>query len=189
MPEPRLVTLTSGGNVEALRFPEREPARECGLALADRHPERLHEVVALWQEEPRGAQLDVVLPLGVLESWLPVPRVDPDFLRVVEQREARASVIDLVARRVRLVAEDGVQVSPSGSEIVFLGLEDAALGPYPEPRPLDAGTARVRVSLSFDRPGRLHWDLWNARVTNARIVVLDGGGCAERRLSTYDPRL
>jgi hypothetical protein len=124
----------------------------------------------------------------VLESWIPLPRADPDFLGVAEQHAARRSFADLVASRVHLVAEDG-PTRPSEVDVVFLGLDDAALGPAPEARSLDAWTARVRVSLLFDRPGRLHWDLFNPRVTTARVVVLDGEGCAERRLSTYDPRL
>ena len=188
-PEPRFVTLTSGGNVETLGFAGPEPAEECGPALIDRHPERLREVKALWRKASRGSTLDVVLPLGVLESWQPVPRADPDFIGAGEQRAARAGVTGLVAGRVRLVGEDGIAVVPSEGEFAFLGLDDAAIGPAPEARRIDAWTARVRVSLHFDRPGRLHWDLWNARVTTARVVVLGDGGCAERRLSTYDSRL
>jgi hypothetical protein len=188
-PEPQLVTLTNGGNVETLRFGGREPMPECGPALLDRHPDRLREVTGLWRRESWGARLDVVFPLGVLESWLPVPRADPDFIGVAEQRAARAVVTDLVATRVRVVGDGGAQVSPSAGEVTFLGLDDGALGPAPEPRRLDSWTARVRVSLRFDRPGRLDWQLWNARVTIARLVVLDEEGCAERRLSTYDPRL
>ena len=183
-PEPRIVTLTNGGNVETLRFPDLPASRACGVAALDAPA----ELVALWRTDAEGARLDVVMSLGVLETWLPIPRVDDDVLSVTEQREARASVLDLVASRMRVVTERGETVAPSAREIAFLGLDGAAVDPH-ELRPLDAWTARVRVSLRFDRPGSLTWDLWNARVTSARVIVLDSHGCAERRLSTYEPKL
>jgi hypothetical protein len=186
---PRIITLTSGGNVETLRFGAPEPARTCGSAALDRVDDGTSGVRALWRPDQRGARLDVIFPLGVLESWLPAPRVDPDVLEVTEQQAAGARVLDLVTSRVRLLTDRGDAVAPSAREVVFLSLEDEAAGVPSPPRALDAWTARVRVSLRFDRPGTLAWDLWNARVTTAHVVVLGATGCTERRLSTYDPKL
>jgi hypothetical protein len=185
--EARIVTLTNGGNVETLRFPDLPPDRACGAAVLDARADG--GLAALWRPDARGGRLDVVMSLGVLETWLPVPRVDDDVLSAAEQRDSQASVLDLVASRIRVVEENGETSAPSSREIAFLGLDDAATdGPH-DARPLDAWTARVRVSLRFDRPGSLAWDLWNARVTAARVTVLDANGCAERRLSTYEPKL
>jgi len=184
-PEARIVTLTNGGNVETLRFPDPPPARGCGAAVLDAPA----ELIALWRPDARRARLDVVMSLGVLETWLPIPRVDDDVLSAAEQYYAQASVLDLVTSHVHVVGENGETLSPSTREIAFLGLDDGALDDAHAARPLDAWTARVRVSLHFDRPGALTWDLWNARVTAARVTVLDAHGCAERRLSTYEPKL
>jgi hypothetical protein len=183
--EARIVTLTNGGNVETLRFPDRPASRACGAAALDAPA----ELAALWRPDARGSRLDVVMSLGVLETWLPIPRVDDDVLSVAEQREAQAGALDLVASRIRVVAGHGETWAPTAREIAFLGLDDEALEAPGEARALDAWTARVRVSLRFDRPGSLAWDLWNARVTTARVTVLDAHGCAERRLSTYEPKL
>jgi hypothetical protein len=187
---PRVVMLTSGGNVETLRFGAPEPAPACGAAMLDRQDEGTSGVVALWRPEASGARADIVVPLGVLESWLPIARVDPDRLDASEQQAAGARVVELVASRVRLAAGHGEVIGAASGEVVFLGPDGEAAAAVPSPpRPLDAWTARVRVSLRFDRPGTLAWDLWNARVTTARVIVLDAGGCVERRISTYDPKL
>lgn len=188
-PAARIVTLTNGGNIETLRFPDLPAARECGAAALDRPPDPTSGLTALWRPDGHGARLDVVLPLGVLETWLPIPRVDDDVLSATEQRRAQAGVLDLVASRIRVVTESGEALAPSAREVVFLRLDDTALESPHDARPLDPWTARVRVSLRFDRPGSLAWDLWNARVTTARVIVLDSRGCAERRLSTYEPKL
>jgi hypothetical protein len=186
---PRVVTLTSGGNVETLRFGTPEPVPACGTAALDRPDEGTSGVIALWRPDADGARVDIVVPLGVLESWLPIARVDPDRLDASEQRAAGAPVLELVTSRVRLAAGNGETIGPSSGEVVFLGPDGEAAAAAPPPGALDAWTARVRVSLRFDRPGTLAWDLWNARVTTARIIVLDADGCIERRLSTYDPKL
>jgi hypothetical protein len=183
--EARIVTLTNGGNVETLRFPDPPASRACGAPALDAPA----ELAALWRTDGSGARLDVVMSLGVLETWLPIPRVDDDVLSAAEQYSAQASVLELVAARVRVVAENGDTLAPSAREIAFLRLDDAALDDPHDARPLDAWTARVRVSLRFDRHGTLAWDLWNARVTTARVTVLDSHGCVERRLSTYEPKL
>jgi len=185
----RIVTLTNGGNVETLRFPDLPPASECGATALEAPADRTGGLAALWRPDARGARLDVVISLGVLETWIPIPRVDDDILSATEQREAQASVLELIESRVRVVAENGDALAPVAREIAFLGLEDLATDSPRDPRSLDAWTARVRVSLRFDRPGSLAWDLWNARVTTARVTVLDSHGCAERRLSTYEPKL
>lgn len=187
--EPRLVTLTNGGNVETLRFGAQAPESECGVTALDRPADLTSGVLALWRPDERGARLDIVVPLGVLESWLPISRHDPDAIDAGEQQAARAGVLDVVTARVRLATSEGDTVASTSGEVAFLGFDDDALATGSEPRRLDAWTARVRVSLRFDRPGTLVWELWNARVTTAHVIVLDGRGCAERRLSTYDPKL
>lgn len=187
--ERRFVTLTSGGNVETLRFGAPEPTPACGAAALDRADDGTSGVVALWRPEASGARADIVVPLGVLESWLPIARADPDLIEAAEQRAAGAHVLELVASRVRLATGNGETIGPASGEVVFLGLDAEAAAAASPPRALDAWTARVRVTLRFDRPGTLTWDLWNARVTTAHVIVLDANGCAERRLSTYDPKL
>jgi len=185
----QVVTLTSGGNVETLRFGLPAPTPACGAAALDRPDDGTSGVVALWRPEASGARADIVVPLGVLESWLPIARVDPDRLEAAEQQAAGGRVLELVASRVRLLTENGETIGAASGEVVFLGPDGEAAAAQPPPRALDAWTARVRVTLRFNRPGTLTWDLWNARVTTAQVTVLDANGCAERRLSTYDPKL
>jgi hypothetical protein len=116
---PAVVDLTSGGNVEVLRL---------GPASLAGEIEGLHEVRTLVRDEDGGTRLDVVMPLGVLESFAPLKRAEVDFISVEEQEAARV-----------LLAAAGAD------EVAFLGLDDAAMGPAPPPRRLGAWTARVRV--------------------------------------------
>ena len=188
-PEPRQVTLTSGGNVETLRFGRPEPvAVSCGPSVLDRHPDRLQGVEALLRDEGAGMRVDVVLPLGILETWLPIARADADILSAEEQRDAFANIASFVESRIR-VRSQGALVGSMSWDATFLGLDDAADGPARPPRARDAWTARVRVTLHFPQRGSLGWDLWNARVLTADIVMMKGEQCERRRLSTYAPNL
>ena len=182
----RSVTLTSGGNVETLRFGSPEPVATCGPALLDR-PDRLQSVQAILRSEDAGRRLEIVIPLRLLESWLPIPRASPDEISVAEQQAARQGIVDLVAARVRMSGGGNVG-SAALAGVTFLGLDDAATS-APAPRPLGAWTARVAVALHFPQDGPIEWDLWNARVLTASVVVMKGGACEERRLSTYAPSL
>jgi hypothetical protein len=47
----------------------------------------------------------------------------------------------------------------------------------------------VRVSLRFEGRDDLEWDLFNALVLTARVVVLHGATCEARRVSTYEKQL
>jgi len=60
----QVVTLTSGGNVETLRFGLPAPTPACGAAALDRPDDGTSGVVALWRPEASGARADIVVPPG-----------------------------------------------------------------------------------------------------------------------------
>jgi hypothetical protein len=186
------VHLTSGGNAETLSF-EWEPGRRtpkshdpCSLDGTARGLKRVQGLLTIGDQDVR---LSVSIPLPMLETWLPVPRMHRDVLAADEQAAVRGAVLDLVRERASL-SIDGRAVGATSDDVVFLGLDDSAAA-SPPIGPLSAWTARARVSLVFDatRPDRadVDWRLFNAAILTGRLVVQDGSGCTLHRVSTYEP--
>ena len=158
----RVVVLTTGGNVGLVRV-EPGPAPRCGdLALSE---EGLQEIRGRL-ESGRSPRLEVDLPLGILETFQPVARTDPDVLTVAEQQAAVPAVRDLVRERLGL----------DRAEVRFIG-------PDGEEGTLGAWTARARVRLGLQTDRVLRWDLFNARVLRARLAIVEGTRCREREVT------
>jgi hypothetical protein len=182
--------LTSGGNAETVDIAVRSAAPPaCGPGALD-GPERLRSVLALVRVDGDDVRLDVVMPLTLLETWLPLERASADRITAAEQAAARPRILELVAGRTSLHS-GGHRLVATDADVTFLGLDDLAADGLPRPADLGALTARVRVSLRH-RASRadsidLAWDLWNGAVLEARAFLVDGPACVKRRLSTYEP--
>jgi hypothetical protein len=197
----RTLRLTNGGNVETLEFAwdhgetgsgSASPAhpRPCAQARGDHG--RLNALQAIVRVEPDGVQIDVVVPLPILETWIAVPRADRDFLEVAEQAAVRNRLREFLRGRNE-VRIDGDPVSPVIAELRFLDLDAGTIDEGGSPRRLSAWTARVGVRLRYEAhsaPQQVEvlWGLFNNAVLSADAVVVVDGGCFEHRFSTYDRR-
>lgn len=188
----RILTLTSGGNAEVVSFDwsGHHPEPSCGPGALDADGGRLDSVRALLRLDGSIARLDVVVPVRLVETWLPLPRHEHDWLAPEEQDEAREGLAELVRGRSILRA-GGRAVGPASVAVAFLSLDDEALDETTARRRLSAWTGRVRVSQTFPagEAVELEWDLFNAAVLTADVFVVAQGECSRHRLSTYAPRL
>jgi hypothetical protein len=189
----RLLTLTSGGNAEvvSLHWDGQSPTEsDCGPAALDAEAGRLQTLRALLRLDGSAARLDVVIPVALVETWLPLPRRERDWLATAEQEAVRERLAALVRGRSILHAE-GRTSEPTSATVTFLALDDASLDAPAPARRVSTWTGRVRISLTFPAgiPVELEWDLFNAAVLTADVFVLAGNECTRHRLSTYAPRL
>lgn len=189
----RLLTLTSGGNTEVVSFhwDGKSPSEpDCGPEALDAESGWLQTVRALLRLDGPEVRLDVVVPVALVETWLPLPRRERDWVAPGEQDAVRERLADLVRGR-SILRVDGRTPEPTSVTVAFLALDNASLDEPAPTRRVSTWTGRVRISLTFPAgtPVELEWNLWNAAVLTADVFVLAGNECTRHRLSTYDPRL
>ncbi len=89
---------------------------------------------------------------------------------------------------------NGVQREARVTGAGFLDVGEVGLDERRPPRRLSAWTSRLHVSMAYDSGDLadhvdLLWDLFNATVLTANVLLVAGDDCNERDLSTYEPRL
>jgi hypothetical protein len=118
---------------------------------------------------------EILIPLLTLETWLPMHRKDSSFMTVEEQKAARATVFEFLARCNR-VAIDGTPVAPVLTRLDFFGPDFRDFARRAPERQVSVYNARVGVVLSFPaqdtpRQVRFEWDYFDERLTFLRPAV------------------
>ena len=121
---------------------------------------------------------EILVPLLTLETWLSIPREDPDFLEVAEQEVVRTQIGDFF-QESNLVSINGLSIPPNLVRINFFGLDINDFALNKEPRRVSVYQARVGVILSY--PSRstlqdveLHWKTFSEHAPFLRSIVLAG---------------
>lgn len=193
----RFITLTSGGNVETLAFPDREKALSTEGASAPGsgvpNVDDLKSVRVFVYIDDDEIRLKTFIPVTLVETWMPIPRADLDFLDPSEMNAARAHLLPLFADRNQL-SIDGKLATPESIQLDFLAPEATGLQNQEPPRRLSAWTARVGASLRYkvDSPPQeieLLWRLFNGAVLTAHATVVFKKERHDRPLTTYQPTL
>lgn len=199
------VRLTGGGNVEIVTFaqtPENPVAavdgRDAnrGAACGVKRfvlKEAYRTIRALVYTKNDGVRVELFIPTQILETWLPIPRARRDFLEIEEQKRFLPKCRRFIASRNRMHI-NGVQRDVRVTGAGFLEVGEVGLDERQPPRRVSTWTSRLHVSLAYesgDLPNHveLRWDLFNATVLTANLLLLNGDDCDERDLSTYEPRL
>ena len=115
---------------------------------------------------------EILMPLPVIETWLPVPRQVPEFLDVSEQTALQGTLGKFFTEH-NLLRIDGVAVKPKLDRVDFFGIEFKDFALRPQPQRLSAATARVGVILSYSTKGaprqvQWTWTLFKDRATAVR---------------------
>jgi hypothetical protein len=148
-------------------------------------------VYAFLYIEPAEVRVEILMPLLTLETWMAVPRKDPNFLEVAEQQAALPAVKEFFRGRNKVVV-DGLEVAPVVQRLDFYGVDFTDFAVAAEPRRLSAWTARLGAILIYSTKGMpqrvdLTWELVNDRVLSARAAVFVGQEGQRVRFTLYQP--
>lgn len=197
------IRLASSGNVEVVRIaPAAESQMPTGATggtdpcesrrwewLAWRSGDRsVRSIVAV---EDWGVQIELLVPIPVIETWVPIGRANRDFIEPKEWKRAIAKMEAFVADRFDVRVNGSNPLAPT-VRATFLDLADPQTATDREPDRLSAWTTGLRYSLQFrsaQRPDRVEvdWKLFNAIVLTANALMVTPGACNEFDFSTYSP--
>ncbi len=195
----RLVSLTSGGNVEYIELADsgdritvacpplvNPPATDC-RPFDRRGVSRFHEIVVGIERREDEWIARVHVPLALLDSWGHLPRQDQDWLSSSEQSAAGETLESWVRSALALDHDSGT-LDLELTELVLRGSSDT-LPPHRGPTTLSMWVGRLEAELRWPAkaPVRLRWHKFNSAVLQVRLVVATEKGCVERILSTYSP--
>lgn len=215
-PNELLVLLTSRGNAETLEFDasrlaatptgptsSQRPHAPVAGAPAPAHAaasnplmgaDRFKAIFAIVRPDAEGVRVDVSIPAPVLETFLPLPRRDGDFLGPDEAAAAVERLRAFLPSRLTLYAE-GRPVTGKVEGLAFLapaeGFGAAALpstrGPaagndvagVAHDRRLGYWSARLAWSMrypfaSLPADVQLDWDLFSPQVLSATVWLAEG---------------
>ena len=118
---------------------------------------------------------EILVPLLTLETWLKIPRRDPDFVDVKEQ-EASRKTIERFFRDRNPLRIDGVRVKPVLSRLSFFGLDINDFARNAKPRRVSVHQARVGIILSYSTKGtprkvEMQWDMYNDYAPFLRSII------------------
>ncbi|MBK8267759.1 MAG: hypothetical protein IPK83_05415 [Planctomycetes bacterium] len=205
-PSGRMIQLTSGGNFETVDLQRCDAARVDGssqVAEGETSGERafvmgagrFNEIVGVVKRDPAGCIVDVFIPLTLLETFMPVPRSEVDFLSATEITTQCAALKAYFSDKPPAVflRQGGVETESTIERVAFLApwqwrMEDVAAAP----RRLGAWSSRIVVRVRCDAPdvAELDWRLLNAAVMNATLQqVVNGNPCREEPVFTGDTRV
>jgi len=133
---------------------------------------------------PHEVRHEVLVPLLTLESWLPIPRTNADFLDVNEQTAARKRIETFFTRQ-NPVMIDGRRVEPVVDRISFFGLNIRDFAVNSTPRRVGVYQARVGIILVYPvahttrtvpgqwqpRSVQLQWNTFNRHAGFLRSIV------------------
>jgi hypothetical protein len=119
---------------------------------------------------------EVLIPVATLESWIEIPRRDPDFLDVDEQSQLKKSIESFVSKHCKLRV-DSNDVEGKLARLNFFGLDIADFALNADPRRMSFHQARVGIIWSF--PCRttptnveLTWDAFSEQAPFLSSAVL-----------------
>jgi hypothetical protein len=120
-------------------------------------------------------RLEILMPVPVLETWMPVPRADAKLLEISEQTALLPALEKFFVAHSE-VKVDGVLVKPKLDRVDFFGIDFRDFAMRPPQKQLTASTARLGVILSYSTKGtprevEVKWTLFNDKAITARAVV------------------
>lgn len=194
----RTIRLSAGGNAETLEFEwpgGPEAAEPVGQDSLEQHlaQHRFEAVQAVIRLEGHRIELEVHVPLPLMETWVPVPRHDADFVEIAEQTAA-APRLERVLNQCASVSLNGQARTADSIRLCFLGPCDTGVDTACAPARLGAWTARVGAVIEFGAAEGLQaaditWRLFNGGVLTAESLVIDGPTRRLHPFSTYEPTL
>jgi hypothetical protein len=174
--------LTNGGNVETFAFDWDGGTPPVG-------PDAFNRIHATLATHDAHVDLELVIPLPVLETWMSIPRPDPDYVSVA----TRTRILPQLRRLVLEHNTMHLNEAQRPPEIIDLAFEtlDGRVDNGASGR-LSAWTGRARVRLRYTAPVpltdiELTWTLFNNVVLAQTVDIHTPAGSTTRRLSTYAP--
>jgi hypothetical protein len=132
----------------------------------------LYSFIYITKEEVRH---EILIPLVTLEKWLPLKRLDPDYIEVAEQEAAQAEIAEFFSIRNPVII-DGIPVKPLLKRLQFFGLDIRDFALNAKPRRISIYQARVGIILSYATKNaakqvQMTWDTFNKYAPFMRSVV------------------
>ena len=143
--------------------------------------------------EPYEIRFEILVPLLTLETWLPLERLEKDFLSVEEQ-EGLNQPLESYLRTQCKGSVDGIEVVPVLSQLDFFSLDIRDFARKSEPFPIGMQNGRAGIILTFSTKGApksasIEWSGFNdyTPMLNTMVYLADGKG--ERHFFTEnEPR-
>jgi len=188
----RTVALTSRGNIEALPLcwngsvPAECPGADASTAVT------LTEIGAAIRVSRSEVQIEIAIPLPLLETWAAVPREGAARLLPDEQSEACELFKPFVREGLRI--ESGGEPCPlTLTSLSFRPICDAESSGDCRPMAFGALTCRLHASYRAadcaPGPVRITWGFFNNAVLTSDASVHVGERTFVHRFSTYDAAL
>lgn len=184
---PCSLRLTSGGNSETVALDDSD---NTGFATAVRRINHLKEISAEVRLDEHHLQVKVVVPVPLLETFLPIPRQFPGILSPSELHAAMPEIIRLFSNALTVQVEDRI-VPVEIVKCGWLSLDSAELR---QDRPINALTGRLSVALRAHvppavAPPKLRWSLFNPVVLSVAVTIHSANPTEEHALTTYAPEI
>jgi len=137
--------------------------------------------------EPYQVRHEMLMPLAVLESLVPVARADAAVLEPAEQTAA-AEILGVFFSTANAVRIDGIDVPAESTRVVFMDKDVQTINVGAPPERLDASRAFVGIIASYDTKGvaahvSMAWTCFNDAIRTVRSTVYNGDA-AERGILT-----
>ncbi len=183
------IVLTSGGNVEVVRLGQQDD----GEGQADNpgsiscEPVGKPDVHAVWHRIDEDMVVDVYVPAGILETWIPIPRPKESVLTAEDLNAVEQSTTHLFRQQILIRTGDRKRHASD----VSIRIID------PDGRHRDRSCfwmAKVHVQLHYANLGNtpmphLEWQLFNNVIHHADVLVRTSDSSVTKRVSRYDPTI
>ncbi len=199
----RAIRLTSGGNVEIVRLARESHVEAANVwSRAEAASRRIRQFVqsdshrtvrAIVQMHDAGVRVSLFIPMGILETWMPVARSRVDFLTAEEQDKSEQQIRAFISGQNRVLIE-GQVVEGTLTDVEFLDIGDIGGSLEGAGRRLGFWTTRALIRLEYDSNRHpqsvdLKWTLFNSAVLAGHVLIVADGECLEHDVSRYDPNL
>lgn len=186
----RTIRLSSAGN--AVTIPRRPTAPAFDLDAIDPFGDPL----LLLRPGDSVAQLELHLPLPLLETWIPIDRAQRDVFTADDLSSLAPKLRRWFPKQLSITGRaDAISIRRAR----LLRPGDAASDDvaHDERRTDDVGFWCARIAIvaevhaSLEQPAELTCDLFNSAVLSLPVIVLDDAGAVQQRrtLSTYTPTM
>lgn len=132
--------------------------------------------------EPYEIRFEILVPLLTLETWLPLERVEKDFLSVQEQEDLRNPLENYIRSQCQGWV-DGFEVVPVLSHLDFFSLDIRDFASKSEPQTIGMQNGRAGIIMTLRTMGKpksasLEWSGFNdfTPMLNTMVYVMNGKG-------------
>jgi hypothetical protein len=196
----RTIRLTSRGNAETVEFIWNDGranvvsgeiptvfSPSCGVEGAT----SLSEPCVNIDFGMKSIDVQITMPLALLQTWLALTAGDDEFLAPDEQESARTAIEQLLIPALSVESDERRHVAVVAN-ISFLSIDEKETDPHAEKKSYSLLTGRLVARLRFEMPNALkqadlHWNLFNNVVLSATAVISGNGPTVLHEFSTYQP--